>query len=70
MTATADVLFGCDGAYSAVRSQMMKLARINYSQRYIAHGYIELRIPPTADNKVPAAPPASTTAYSTLLNSN
>ena len=31
---------------------MMKLARINYSQEYIPHGYIELRIPPNQHNQV------------------
>ena len=48
----ADVVMGCDGAYSAVRAQMMKSAKINYSQEYIPHGYVELRIPPTADDQV------------------
>jgi len=52
VTATADVVFGCDGAYSAIRGHMMKVARIDYSMEYIPHGYIELRIPPTEDNKV------------------
>ena len=52
VTRTADLVIGCDGAYSAVRGQMMKVTRIDYSQEYIPHGYIELRIPPTEDNKV------------------
>ncbi|XP_037072933.1 kynurenine 3-monooxygenase-like isoform X2 [Pollicipes pollicipes] len=45
--AEADLVLGCDGAYSAVRRQMMKMPRFNYSQTYIPHGYMELCIPPT-----------------------
>lgn len=43
----ADVVLGCDGAYSAVRRQMVKLLLLDYSQKYIEHGYLELCIPPT-----------------------
>ncbi len=43
-----DVVIGCDGAYSAVRGQMQKLDRFEYSQSYLGHGYKELSIPPTA----------------------
>ena len=49
---TADFIIGCDGAYSALRNHMMKHVRMDYSQEYITHGYIELRIKPTPDNKV------------------
>lgn len=45
----ADVLIGADGAFSAVRKQMMKQDRFQYSQNYIEHGYKELTIPPNAD---------------------
>lgn len=45
-TVDADLLFGTDGAYSAVRNVFMKTPRFNYSQEYIAHGYKELTIPP------------------------
>lgn len=45
----ADLLFGTDGAFSAVRSTMVKTDRFNYSQHYIEHGYKELSIPPNAD---------------------
>ncbi|XP_006868642.1 PREDICTED: kynurenine 3-monooxygenase [Chrysochloris asiatica] len=41
-----DLIVGCDGAYSTVRSQFMKTARFDYSQQYIPHGYMELTIPP------------------------
>ena len=52
MQADADLILGCDGAYSAVRRQMMKAPRFNYSQTYIPHGYMELCIPPTATGQV------------------
>lgn len=42
----ADLLFGADGAFSAVRSVMQKTDRFSYSQEYIEHGYKELEIPP------------------------
>lgn len=45
---TADFIFGCDGAYSTVRRQMMRWGRLNYRQEYINHGYKELCMPPTA----------------------
>jgi kynurenine 3-monooxygenase len=41
----ADLLFGADGAFSALRSAMQKTDRCNYSQQYLAHGYKELTIP-------------------------
>ena len=43
-----DFVFGCDGAHSTVRRQMMRWGRLNYSQEYIEHGYKELTLPPTA----------------------
>ena len=48
-TVDSDVLLGSDGAFSAVRSRMMKTDRFDYSQTYLQHGYKELSIPPTAD---------------------
>uniref|UniRef100_A0A224YU54 Kynurenine 3-monooxygenase n=1 Tax=Rhipicephalus zambeziensis TaxID=60191 RepID=A0A224YU54_9ACAR len=44
-------VFGCDGAYSAVRRQMLRRPMFNYSQTYIPHGYLELCIPPTKDGE-------------------
>ncbi|WP_421750442.1 FAD-dependent oxidoreductase [Croceimicrobium sp.] len=41
----SDLLFGADGAFSAVRSVMQKTDRFSYSQEYIEHGYKELEIP-------------------------
>ncbi|XP_007940908.2 LOW QUALITY PROTEIN: kynurenine 3-monooxygenase [Orycteropus afer afer] len=43
---TCDLIVGCDGAYSTVRSYLMKKPRFDYSQQYIPHGYMELTIPP------------------------
>ncbi len=40
-----DLIVGCDGAFSAVRKEMMKRPRFNYSQEYIPHAYMELSIP-------------------------
>ena len=45
----ADILIGADGAYSVIRSKMMKQDRFQYSQYYIEHGYKELTIPPNKD---------------------
>jgi len=42
----ADLVIGCDGAFSAVRKEMMKRPRFNYSQEYIPHAYMELCMPP------------------------
>ncbi|GAV03105.1 hypothetical protein RvY_13585 [Ramazzottius varieornatus] len=43
---SADLVMGCDGAYSAVRQAMMKQSLFDYSQEFIEHGYIELETPP------------------------
>ncbi|XP_037897101.1 kynurenine 3-monooxygenase isoform X2 [Glossina fuscipes] len=43
--AKADLIVGCDGAFSAVRQQMIKKYGFNFSQEYIEHGYLELCIP-------------------------
>ncbi|GLD56060.1 kynurenine 3-monooxygenase [Lates japonicus] len=40
----ADLIVGCDGAFSAIRKQFLRLSRFNYSQTYIPHGYMELTI--------------------------
>jgi kynurenine 3-monooxygenase len=47
-TVHSDLLFGADGAFSAVRAQMQITDRFNYSQSYLEHSYKELHIPPTA----------------------
>ncbi|KAF9579422.1 hypothetical protein BGW38_004315 [Lunasporangiospora selenospora] len=44
-TAKADLIVGCDGAFSAVRNSLMRHIRLDFSQEYIPHGYCELNIP-------------------------
>ena len=44
----ADLVFGSDGAPSAVRQEMMK-GRFNFSQTYIEHDYKEVAFAPNAD---------------------
>ena len=41
-----DLIIGADGAYSALRDNMLRQGRIDFSRRFIAHGYKELCIPP------------------------
>lgn len=46
----ADVIFACDGAFSAVRYHgMQKVDRFNFSQDYIDDGYRELLLPANDD---------------------
>ena len=42
-----------DGAYSAVRENLLRQGRINFSRQYIGHGYKELRIPPSSSSSSP-----------------
>lgn len=42
----ADLIVGCDGAFSAIRKQFLRQSRFNFSQTYIPHGYLELTMPP------------------------
>lgn len=44
MTVDPDVVIGCDGSASAMRTEMMKLNRFNFSQQYLDYGYKELTI--------------------------
>lgn len=48
----ADMVIGCDGSASAIRSEMLKLSRFNFSQKYLDYGYKELTIPgrPSAEH--------------------
>lgn len=39
------VLIGCDGSASAIRAEMLKLNRFDFSQQCLRHGYKELTIP-------------------------
>lgn len=46
----AALIFGADGAFSAVRyTSMQKLDRFNYSQNYISDGYREILLPANPD---------------------
>lgn len=45
---TADVVYGTDGAFSAVRQEMMK-GRFNFSQEFIEHDYKEIAFGPKPD---------------------
>lgn len=45
----ADAFFGTDGAFSAMRYEMMREDQFFYQQYYIKHGYKEFTIPPTAN---------------------
>ena len=45
----AEMIIGADGAYSVIRSKMLKQDRFQYSQHYIEHGYKELTIPANSD---------------------
>jgi kynurenine 3-monooxygenase len=39
-----EVVIGCDGSASAIRGEMLKLNRFNFSQQYLDYGYKELTI--------------------------
>ncbi len=47
----ASVAIGCDGSASAIRGEMMKLSRFNFSQQYLDYGYKELTIPAAPGGK-------------------
>lgn len=44
----ADAFLGTDGAFSAMRYEMMREDQFFYQQHYIEHGYKEFTIPPNA----------------------
>lgn len=45
----SDLVFGADGAFSAIRHGIMRQPMFNYSQTYLEHGYKELNIEANAD---------------------
>src|SRR4029077_20075048 len=50
VTARRDAVVGVDGAFSAVRKSMQsEIAKFEYDESYLAHGYKELTIPPEPD---------------------
>lgn len=48
-TLESPLIFGTDGAFSAVRYALQRTDRFNYRQFYLEHGYKELVIPPHED---------------------
>ncbi|OWZ49291.1 kynurenine 3-monooxygenase [Cryptococcus neoformans A2-102-5] len=44
-----DLVIGCDGSWSKVRTAMMRAERIDFSQSFIPHAYIELHMPSNPD---------------------
>jgi kynurenine 3-monooxygenase len=50
-TVETDVVIGADGSASAVRTEMLKMSRFNFSQQYLDYGYKELTIPAAADGR-------------------
>jgi len=55
-TAIPEVVIGCDGSASAMRSAMLKLNRFNFSQQHLDYGYKELTIPagPEGEHRIEA----------------
>ncbi|RIA98561.1 hypothetical protein C1645_685754 [Glomus cerebriforme] len=47
---SADLIIGADGAFSTVRTQIMRTVRMDYSQEYISHAYLELIVPPKVND--------------------
>jgi kynurenine 3-monooxygenase len=50
-TLESSIAIGCDGSASAIRSEMLKLSRFNYSQQHLDYGYKELTIPAGPNGK-------------------
>ena len=46
-----DLVFGADGAFSAIRNSLQRTNRFNYEQFFLPHGYKELTIPATKNGK-------------------
>ncbi|KAJ3116583.1 hypothetical protein HK100_001018 [Physocladia obscura] len=49
--AAADLIVGADGAFSRVRRELMRVTRMNFSQNYIEHAYVELSMPSSASGE-------------------
>jgi kynurenine 3-monooxygenase len=56
--ATPRLIIGSDGAYSSVRTAMLRYSRMDFSRAYIDHAYKELTIPPVAGDWAMAQPNA------------
>ncbi len=48
-TIPTELVIGTDGSASAIRMDMLKFGRFNFSQQYLEHGYKELTIPAGAN---------------------
>jgi len=48
----ADLLFGADGAFSALRNAYTHMDKVNCAQNYLEYGYKELCIPPGKDGQM------------------
>ncbi|HYD91533.1 MAG TPA: NAD(P)/FAD-dependent oxidoreductase, partial [Flavobacterium sp.] len=51
ITSGGSIIFGTDGAFSAVRDNLMKQSNMNYSQDFLAYNYKELTIPAGSEKK-------------------
>ena len=51
-TVQADLMFGADGAFSALRNSYTHIDKVNCSQNYLEYGYKELTIPPGANGEM------------------
>ncbi|HLV89100.1 MAG TPA: NAD(P)/FAD-dependent oxidoreductase [Candidatus Sulfotelmatobacter sp.] len=52
VTRNFQVAIGCDGSASAIRNEVSKLSRFNFSQQYLDYGYKELTIPSAGGSHV------------------
>jgi kynurenine 3-monooxygenase len=50
-TVESEVVIGTDGAASAIRAELLKTSRFNFSQQYLDYGYKELLIPAGPDGR-------------------
>ena len=51
ITRSTEIVIGCDGSASAIRAEMLKLSRFNFSQQCLDYGYKELTIPGGSQGK-------------------
>lgn len=49
ITLNFDVIYGADGAYSAIRGRLQRIGRADFSQEFLEHGYKEIAIPTGPD---------------------
>lgn len=51
-----DLILGCDGSKSSVRNLLARQTQLEFSQSYIEHGYLELRIDPSKNGSFKMKP--------------